>query len=67
MSFLMDDDIEIESEALFRTVSLFSLARRDFALGGHMLDPYGQPIFTRQGRASTQAIWRWSRCAITLI
>ncbi len=35
---LLDDDIRLEPESLRRMAAFFSLARSDFALGGHMLD-----------------------------
>ncbi len=34
----MDDDIVLETESIVRAAAFFSLARDDFALGGHMLD-----------------------------
>ena len=35
---LLDDDVRLEPESLRRMAAFFSLARGDFALGGHMLD-----------------------------
>jgi len=35
---LMDDDVEIEPESVFRTARLYALAREDMVVGGHMLD-----------------------------
>lgn len=35
---LMDDDISVEPESVLRAAAFLSLARGDFALGGHMLD-----------------------------
>ena len=35
---LLDDDVRLEPESLRRMTAFFSLARTDFAIGGHMLD-----------------------------
>ena len=35
---LLDDDVRLEPESLHRMAAFFALARRDVALGGHMLD-----------------------------
>ncbi len=37
-AILMDDDVVIEPESILRTVSLYSLARDEFVVAGHMLD-----------------------------
>jgi len=36
----MDDDIELDSESIYRLFSLYEYAKDDFAVAGSMLDLY---------------------------
>ncbi|MDF5728056.1 MAG: glycosyltransferase [Rhizonema sp. PD38] len=45
----MDDDIELESESLYRLFSLYEYAKVDFAVSGSMLDLYKKHILSEAG------------------
>jgi len=45
----MDDDVEIEPEAIYRTARLYALAIEDMVIGGHMLDLFRPNILYEAG------------------
>ncbi|MBO3460910.1 glycosyltransferase [Aetokthonos hydrillicola Thurmond2011] len=45
----MDDDIELDSEAIYRLFSLYEYAQQDFAVAGSMLDLYKKHILYEAG------------------
>jgi galactofuranosylgalactofuranosylrhamnosyl-N-acetylglucosaminyl-diphospho-decaprenol beta-1,5/1,6-galactofuranosyltransferase len=45
----MDDDIELNSEAIYRLFSLYEYAKFDFAVAGSMLDLYEKHILAESG------------------
>ncbi|NMG05962.1 glycosyltransferase [Brasilonema sp. UFV-L1] len=45
----MDDDIELESESLYRLFPLYEYANQDFAISGSMLDLYKKHILYEAG------------------
>ncbi len=45
----MDDDIELESESIYRLFPLYEYARQDFAVSGSMLDLYKRHILCEAG------------------
>ncbi len=47
----MDDDIELESESIYRLFALYEYARFDFALAGSMLDLYKKHVLYEAGAA----------------
>ena len=47
----MDDDIELESESIYRLFSLYEYARFDFAVAGSMLDLYKKQVLYEAGAA----------------
>ena len=46
---LMDDDIELESESIYRLFSLYEYAKSDFAVAGSMLDIYKKHVLYEAG------------------
>ncbi len=46
---LMDDDIELDSESIYRLFALYEYAREDFAVAGSMLDLYEKHILHEAG------------------
>ena len=52
----LDDDVRIEPESLLRMAAYFSLAQRQFCLGGHMLDSVC-PTNLYEGGAVVQDNW----------
>jgi galactofuranosylgalactofuranosylrhamnosyl-N-acetylglucosaminyl-diphospho-decaprenol beta-1,5/1,6-galactofuranosyltransferase len=46
---LMDDDIELESESIYRLFSLYEYAKFDFAVSGSMLDLYKKHVLYEAG------------------
>ena len=45
----MDDDIELDSEVIYRLFSLYEYAQQDFAVAGSMLDLYKKHILYESG------------------
>jgi galactofuranosylgalactofuranosylrhamnosyl-N-acetylglucosaminyl-diphospho-decaprenol beta-1,5/1,6-galactofuranosyltransferase len=45
----MDDDIELDSEAIYRLFSLYEYAKQDFAVAGSMLDLYKKHLLHESG------------------
>lgn len=45
----MDDDIELDSESIYRLFSLYEYAKSDFAIAGSMLDLYKKNILYEAG------------------
>ncbi len=52
---LMDDDIELDSECIYRLFSLYEYANFDFAVAGTMLDLYKKHIVYEAGAAYGKA------------
>ena len=56
----MDDDIELDSESIYRLFALYEYARSDFAIAGSMLDLYEKQVLyeagTRYGEANKNSI-----------
>jgi galactofuranosylgalactofuranosylrhamnosyl-N-acetylglucosaminyl-diphospho-decaprenol beta-1,5/1,6-galactofuranosyltransferase len=46
---LMDDDIDLESESIYRLISLYEYTDQDFAVAGSMLDLYRKNILCDSG------------------
>jgi len=46
---LMDDDIELDSESIYRLFALYEYAREDFAVAGSMLDLYEKHMLYEAG------------------
>ena len=47
----MDDDIELESESIYRLFTLYEYAKFDFAVAGSMLDLYKKQVLYEAGAA----------------
>jgi len=45
----MDDDIELDSESIYRLFSLYEYAKDDFAVAGSMLDLYKKNVLYQAG------------------
>lgn len=45
----MDDDIELESESIYRLFTLYEYAKQDFAIAGSMLDLYKKNVLYEAG------------------
>ncbi len=52
----MDDDIELESESLYRLFPLYEYAKQDFAIAGSMLDLYNKHILYEAGALYGQSL-----------
>ncbi|MCX7592254.1 MAG: glycosyltransferase [Fischerella sp.] len=52
----MDDDIELDSEAIYRLFSLYEYAKQDFAVAGSMLDLYKKHILYEAGAIYNKSI-----------
>ncbi|MCP6757339.1 MAG: glycosyltransferase [Fischerella sp. CENA71] len=52
----MDDDIELDSEAIYRLFSLYEYAKKDFAVAGSMLDLYKKHILYEAGAIYNKSI-----------
>ncbi len=52
----MDDDIELDSEAIYRLFSLYEYANKDFAVAGSMLDLYKKHILYEAGAIYNKSI-----------
>ncbi|MDM9381594.1 glycosyltransferase [Chlorogloeopsis sp. ULAP01] len=52
----MDDDIELDSEAIYRLFSLYEYANQDFAVAGSMLDLYKKHILYEAGAIYNKSI-----------
>ncbi|WP_026734378.1 glycosyltransferase [Fischerella sp. PCC 9605] len=52
----MDDDIELDSEAIYRLFSLYEYAKQDFAVAGSMLDSYKKHILYEAGAIYNKSI-----------
>ncbi|OUL31384.1 glycosyltransferase [Nostoc sp. 106C] len=53
---LMDDDIELETEAIYKLFSLYEYATQDFAISGSMLDLYKKHILSEAGALYAKSI-----------
>lgn len=54
----MDDDIELESESIYRLFPLYEYANQDFAISGSMLDLYKKHILSEAGAMYGQSLDR---------
>ncbi len=52
----MDDDIELDSEAIYRLFSVYEYAKQDFAVAGSMLDLYKKHILYEAGAIYNKSI-----------
>ncbi|MFQ4140948.1 glycosyltransferase [Chlorogloeopsis sp. ULAP02] len=52
----MDDDIELDSEAIYRFFCLYEYAKQDFAIAGSMLDLYKKHILYEAGAIYNKSI-----------
>jgi galactofuranosylgalactofuranosylrhamnosyl-N-acetylglucosaminyl-diphospho-decaprenol beta-1,5/1,6-galactofuranosyltransferase len=52
----MDDDIELESESIYKLFSLYEYANQDFAISGSMLDLYKKHILSEAGALYAKSI-----------
>ncbi len=52
----MDDDIELDSEVIYRLISLYEYASQDFALAGSMLDLYMKHMLYEAGGLYNQEV-----------
>ena len=55
----MDDDIELESESIYRLFSLYEYASHDLAISGSMLDLYKKHILYEAGAVCVKRLDRW--------
>lgn len=53
---LMDDDIELDSEVIYKLISLYEYAQTDFAIAGSMLDLYKKTLLHEAGALYNQYI-----------
>ncbi|NWF60281.1 MAG: glycosyltransferase family 2 protein [Fischerella sp.] len=52
----MDDDIELDSEAIYKLFCLYEYAKQDFAVAGSMLDSYKKHILYEAGAIYNKSI-----------
>jgi galactofuranosylgalactofuranosylrhamnosyl-N-acetylglucosaminyl-diphospho-decaprenol beta-1,5/1,6-galactofuranosyltransferase len=55
---VMDDDVELDSEVIYKLISLYEYAKSDFAVSGAMLDLYKKHLLFEAGANYARSIFR---------